>query len=144
MPAPAAHRTSGAAARSGPARRPPAREGFKATSRIIALGFALDAVYQFKTVGTFYLGEAVVVVFFLAFLPYLLVRGPADRIARWWLARKAASKTWRAFSAVPAPACASASHMQGFTAHQHPRDAAPAVREAITIRLQSAKRGRTR
>jgi hypothetical protein len=34
-----------------------------------------------------------VIVFLLAFLPYLLVRGPADRIARWWLARRAAKKT---------------------------------------------------
>jgi len=77
-----------------PAQRGPRlREGFKATSRIIALGFGLDAIYQFKTVGTFYLGEAVVIVFLLAFLPYLLVRGPADRLARWWLARKAANKT---------------------------------------------------
>ena len=68
------------------------RHGCKATSRIIALGFGLDAIYQFKTVGTFYPGEAIVIVFLLAFLPYLLVRGPADRIARWWLARKTANR----------------------------------------------------
>ena len=68
------------------------RQGFKATSRIIALGFGLDAIYQFKTVGTFYPGEAIVIVFLLAFLPYLLVRGPADRVARWWLARKTANR----------------------------------------------------
>ena len=76
-----------------PAQRGPRlREGFKATSRIIALGFGLDAIYQFKTVGTFYPGEAIVIVFLLAFLPYLLVRGPADRVARWWLARKTANR----------------------------------------------------
>lgn len=63
-------------------------EGLKATTRILLLGFALELLYQLKVFGTFHLGEAIVVVFFLAFLPYLVVRGPADRIARWWLRRK--------------------------------------------------------
>lgn len=64
-------------------------EGLKATARIIVLGFALEVLYQVKTFGTFYIGEAEMIVFFLAFLPYVLVRGPAARIARWYLARRA-------------------------------------------------------
>lgn len=61
------------------------REGLKATSRIIALSIGMELVYQYKVLGTFYIGEAVIVTFFLAFLPYLLFRGPAARIARAWL-----------------------------------------------------------
>ena len=66
------------------------REGLKATSRIIALSIGMELVYQYKVLGTFYIGEAVIVTFFLAFLPYLVFRGPAARIARHWLASKKA------------------------------------------------------
>ncbi|MGJ7562247.1 hypothetical protein ACSFBM_00135 [Variovorax sp. GB1R11] len=63
------------------------REGVKATTRILLLGVAMEAMYQIKTFGFFYVGEAIAIIFFLAFLPYLLVRGPAARVARWWLDR---------------------------------------------------------
>lgn len=61
------------------------REGLAATSRVIGLGFVMDVIYQWRVLGTFYLGEAFIVVLTLAFLPYFLVRGPVDRIARWWM-----------------------------------------------------------
>jgi hypothetical protein len=60
------------------------REGLVATGRVILLGLIMDAIYQFKVPGTFYPGEAVLVALLLAFVPYLLIRGPAQRIARWW------------------------------------------------------------
>ena len=62
-------------------------EGLKATGKIIAFGIGIDAVYQFKVLGTFYPGEALVIALALGFVPYLLIRGPADRIARRWIAR---------------------------------------------------------
>lgn len=63
--------------------RPPrVREGIAATSRIILLGLAMDAVYQIVVFRTIYPGEAVIVALGLAFVPYLLVRGLATRIAR--------------------------------------------------------------
>jgi len=58
------------------------REGLKRVSRVIALGFVMDAIYQFMVLRRFYLGEALVTVFVFAVLPYLLIRGPVDRIAR--------------------------------------------------------------
>jgi len=61
------------------------REGLIATARIILLGIGMDAIYQLKVFGTFYPGEALVVALALACLPYFLIRGPVDRIARWWL-----------------------------------------------------------
>lgn len=63
-------------------RRERLREGVKATLRVVLLGVALDAVYQFKVHGTVYPGEAIGIALLLGFVPYLLVRGPADRIAR--------------------------------------------------------------
>ena len=58
------------------------REGLKRLSRVIVFALVMDAIYQFMVLGRFYLGEALVTAFVLAVLPYLLVRGPVDRIAR--------------------------------------------------------------
>ena len=70
-------------------RRERLAEGLGATARILALGLVLDAVYQFVVSDHFYPGEALVIAVALGFVPYLLVRGPAERLARWWIARKA-------------------------------------------------------
>ena len=61
------------------------REGLAATARVILLGLAMDAIYQLRVLGTFHPLEAVIVALLCAFVPYLLLRGPAARIARWWL-----------------------------------------------------------
>jgi len=58
------------------------REGLKRVSRVIVFAFVMDAIYQVIVLRRFYLGEALVTVFVLAVLPYLLVRGPIDRLAR--------------------------------------------------------------
>jgi hypothetical protein len=66
------------------------REGLKRVSRVIVFALLMDAIYQFMVLGRFYPGEALVIAFVLAFLPYLLIRGPAARIARRWHRRGAA------------------------------------------------------
>ena len=58
------------------------REGLAATSKIIVLALVLDAAYQILVLGRFYPGEAIIIALVLGFVPYLLVRGPAARIAR--------------------------------------------------------------
>ena len=58
------------------------REGLNATARIILLGIVMDAMYQIIVLGRFYPGEAVIIALVLAFVPYLLLRGPDARIAR--------------------------------------------------------------
>jgi len=63
-------------------RRERLREGVRATFRVVLLGVAIDALYQFKVHGTVYPGEALGIALLLGFVPYLLIRGPADRIAR--------------------------------------------------------------
>ncbi len=58
-------------------------EGVISTARVLLLGLCMDTVYQLIVLKTFYPGEAVVVAIVLAFVPYLILRGPIARIARW-------------------------------------------------------------
>ena len=58
------------------------REGLLATSRLVLIGLVMDVVYQWRVLGTFYPGEALLVALLLAVLPYFLLRGPICRIAR--------------------------------------------------------------
>ena len=44
----------------------------------------MDTVYQITVLKAFYPGEAAIVALLLAFVPYLLLRGPIARITRWW------------------------------------------------------------
>jgi hypothetical protein len=62
--------------------------GLRAVAKIMILAVALDAVYQIIELHWFYPGEAILVALLLGFIPYLLVRGPANRIARRWFARR--------------------------------------------------------
>jgi hypothetical protein len=59
-------------------------EGLNATARIILLGIAMDVIYQRIEFETFYPVEALIIALLLAFVPYLLIRGPVARIARRW------------------------------------------------------------
>lgn len=60
-------------------------EGVIATARILLLGIVMDAVYQVTVLGTFHPGEAVLIAIALAFVPYLLLRGPVRRLASRWM-----------------------------------------------------------
>ena len=61
------------------------REGFTAVTRILLLGVAMDVIYQFKVFGNFrYPVETLVIAIALAFIPYMLLRGPLSRLARRW------------------------------------------------------------
>jgi hypothetical protein len=57
-------------------------EGVISTARVLLLGLCMDTVYQLIALNTFYPGEAVVIAIALAFVPYLILRGPVARIAR--------------------------------------------------------------
>jgi hypothetical protein len=62
-------------------------EGFVSTARIMLLGLAMDMVYQWRALDTFYPGEAVLIALALGFLPYLLLRGLITRAAHRWMRR---------------------------------------------------------
>jgi hypothetical protein len=55
------------------------RSGWKAVGKVFILAIILDAVYQYKVLSWFYPGEALVVAFLLAIVPYTLLRGPVNR-----------------------------------------------------------------
>lgn len=64
------------------------REALRATATVGGLALALDVIYQLKVRGWVYPGEAVGIALLLALFPYSAMRGPADRIARRWIARQ--------------------------------------------------------
>ena len=64
-------------------------EGIISTSRILILGVIMDVVYQLAFLETFYPAESALIAILLAFVPYALLRGPFERLARHWVARKA-------------------------------------------------------
>jgi hypothetical protein len=66
-------------------------EALIATSRIVLLGLAIDAVYQHIEFDTFHPAEAVIIAVLLAFAPYLVLRGLVTRVARRWVGDGSAS-----------------------------------------------------
>jgi hypothetical protein len=63
-------------------RRDMLHDGWKSVGRLFVLAVVLDVIYQLIVERWVYPGEAVVVAVILAIVPYLLVRGPVNRIAR--------------------------------------------------------------
>ena len=61
-------------------RRELLRDGWKAVGKVFVIAVIIDAVYQFIVVRWFYPGEALIVAAILAFVPYLLIRGPVNRL----------------------------------------------------------------
>jgi len=62
-------------------RRELLREGWKAVAKIFILGVILDCAYQLIVFNWVYPVELLRVAFLLACVPYLLIRGPVNRIA---------------------------------------------------------------
>src|SRR4030095_16089228 len=58
------------------------QEAWKAVARVFIFAIVMDAIYQYIVLRWFYPGEALIVAFLLAFLPYLFLRGLVNRIAR--------------------------------------------------------------
>ena len=62
-------------------RRDLLREGWKAVVNVFVVAVVIDVAYQLLVFRWVYLGEVLIVAFLLACVPYLLIRGPANRIA---------------------------------------------------------------
>jgi hypothetical protein len=63
-------------------RRDLLHEGWKDVAKVFVVTVIIDLVYQVIELRWFYPEEAVIVAAILALIPYLLLRGPANRIAR--------------------------------------------------------------
>jgi hypothetical protein len=57
------------------------KDGWKSVGKVFIAALAVDVVYQFMELRFVYPGEAVVVAFLLAIVPYLVLRGLVTRIA---------------------------------------------------------------
>ncbi len=68
-------------------RRARLREGLASVGKVMLIAIVLDGIYQFIEFKTFYPIEALIVAILLAFIPYLLLRGPIERVAHSWLAQ---------------------------------------------------------
>lgn len=64
------------------------RDGWKSIGRLFVLALVLDCAYQIIVLRWIYPFEALVVAFILAIIPYLLVRGPVNRITNWVCAKR--------------------------------------------------------
>ena len=62
-------------------RRELLHDGWKSIGKVFILAVALDCIYQAIELHWIYLFEAILVALLLAIIPYLLVRGPVNRIA---------------------------------------------------------------
>ena len=66
------------------------RSGWKTVSKIFFIAIALDVVYQLivHRFQRFSLGETVIIACLLALVPYVLLRGPAKRVASRFLRKR--------------------------------------------------------
>src|SRR5271163_749397 len=58
------------------------KDGWKSVGKVFILAIVLDIVYQIIAQHFVYPGEVIVVAFILAILPYLILRGLVNRLAR--------------------------------------------------------------
>src|SRR6476620_1903261 len=58
------------------------KDGWKHIGKVFILALVLDVVYQIIVLHFVYPGEAVIVAFLLAIVPYLVLRGLVTRLAR--------------------------------------------------------------
>jgi hypothetical protein len=58
------------------------KDGWKHFGKIFILAIILDIVYQWRVQHSFYPGEMLLTALVLAVVPYVLLRGPINRIAR--------------------------------------------------------------
>jgi hypothetical protein len=58
------------------------RRGWADVGKIFIIAIVLDVIYQVIVIRRVYVGESLITATLLAIVPYLLVRGPATRIAR--------------------------------------------------------------
>ena len=63
-------------------RREMFRDGWKSVGKVFVIAVLIDAAYQYIVQRWFYPFEALLVAAILAFVPYLIIRGPVNRIRR--------------------------------------------------------------
>jgi hypothetical protein len=60
------------------------RQAWKAIARVFVLAIVMDLIYQWIVQRWIYPLETIIVAILLAVVPYVVLRGPINRIARRW------------------------------------------------------------
>lgn len=63
-------------------RRQRLRDGWRSMRKVFFVALVVDVIYQMIQLGWVYLGEALIVAQVVALVPYVLIRGPVNRIFR--------------------------------------------------------------
>ena len=58
------------------------KDGWKSVGKVFVLALILDVIYQIIVLHFVYPGEAIITAFILAILPYLVIRGLTNRLAK--------------------------------------------------------------
>jgi hypothetical protein len=58
------------------------KDGWRSIGKVFILALVLDMIYQIIELHFVYIGEALIVAFVLAIVPYLILRGLVTRVAR--------------------------------------------------------------
>ena len=58
------------------------REGWKSVARVFVLAIVMDVIYQVVVLKWVYPFELLLIAILLAVVPYLLIRGPVNRLVR--------------------------------------------------------------
>jgi hypothetical protein len=58
------------------------RDGWRSIRTVFCVALIVDVIYQVWQLSWVYIGEALIVAQVVAVVPYVVVRGPANRIAR--------------------------------------------------------------
>ncbi|HZJ43443.1 MAG TPA: hypothetical protein VFD63_06730 [Pyrinomonadaceae bacterium] len=68
------------------------REGWKSIARVFFLAIIMDVIYQVIVLRWVYPFEVILVAILLAVVPYLLIRGPVNRLANRLLRKREATQ----------------------------------------------------
>lgn len=68
------------------------QESWRDTAKVFIAAIIIDLIYEVIALRRIYPGQSAIVATTLALVPYLIIRGPANRIARCWLRRHKAAK----------------------------------------------------
>jgi hypothetical protein len=56
------------------------RDGWRSIRKVVFVALGMDAVYQLIQLRWVYLGEALIIAQIVAVVPYVLIRGPVNRV----------------------------------------------------------------
>jgi hypothetical protein len=69
-------------------RRELLKESWNDVTKVFIVAVLIDIVYEIIVFRRIYPGESLIIAAVVALIPYLLIRGPANRLVCWWLHRR--------------------------------------------------------